>query len=73
MSAIRQLLLPTEPPRPHFADVILLDRRLARLSLSDDPDDAALIRAALDYVRRLTIELDRVRPPPRCPLPWDLD
>jgi hypothetical protein len=66
-------MLPTEPPRPTFAALICLDRRLARLSLSSDPEDERLLATGLGYIADLTRELERVRPVPRERLPWDHD
>ena len=73
MTAARQMAL-QEPPRPVFVEVVRLERRLARLSLSTDDRDAALIAASLSYVGALVSELDRVRPLSRrdvARLPWD--
>jgi hypothetical protein len=67
-----RLMDPSAPRQPHFAELIQLDRRLGTLAPKDDPQDAALIAAAWDYVAALVAEIDRVRPPgKRKPLPWE--
>lgn len=68
-----QARLPIDPPRPRFPDLIMLDRRLCRLSLSGADQDVQLIAEVLRYVDELNREIDRIRPPVKQPLPWDPD
>lgn len=54
-------------------ELVQIDRRLAALEASPDPEDATLVAQVINHLEQLLTEIDRVRPEARTTQPWEYD